>query len=72
MIIRTESDVTEAVLQELARAESPRFRDIMACAVRHLHAFAREAKLSEAEFHQACGVIARLGQLTTPSHKPGR
>ena len=68
MIIQTESDVTKAVLRELARARDPRFREIMTSAVTHLHAFAREAKLSEAEFQQACSVIARLWQLTTHSH----
>jgi hydroxyquinol 1,2-dioxygenase len=68
MIIRKESDVTQAVLSELERADDPRFKEIMRAAVRHLHDFVREAKLTEAEFQQACAYIARLGQLTTPSH----
>lgn len=54
MIIKNQLDVTAAVLAELQRADSPRFREIMTAAVRHLHDFAREARLSEAEFHQAC------------------
>jgi catechol 1,2-dioxygenase len=68
MIIKNQQDVTKAVLAELQRAENPRFREIMSAAVRHLHDFAREVKLTEGEFHQACAVIAKLGQLTTPSH----
>jgi catechol 1,2-dioxygenase len=40
----------------------------MGAAVRHLHAFAREARLTEAEFQQACGWIAKMGHLTTASH----
>lgn len=68
MIIRNADDITPAVLDELQRAPSPRFRAIMTAAVRHLHGFAREAQLTEAEFHQACAWIARLGQLTTASH----
>jgi len=68
MTIRNQQDVTAAVLAELQRADNPRFRDIMTAAVRHLHDFARDAQLTEAEFHQACAVIARLGQLTTASH----
>jgi catechol 1,2-dioxygenase len=68
MIIKNQQDVTAAVLAELQRAENPRFRQIMSAAVRHLHDFAREARLSEVEFHQACGLIAKLGQLTTESH----
>lgn len=67
-MIETHEDVTAAVLSELQRSPDPRFRQIMAAAVRHLHAFVREAELTEAEFHQACAVVARLGQLTTPSH----
>ncbi len=68
MIIEKQEDVTRAVLAELSRASDPRFREIMSAAVRHLHDFAREARLSEVEFHQACSVIAKLGQLTTASH----
>ena len=68
MIIDHESQITQAVLAELAHATDPRFVEIMSAAVRHLHDFAREVKLTEAEFQQACAVVARLGQLTTPSH----
>ncbi|HSH90781.1 MAG TPA: dioxygenase [Ramlibacter sp.] len=68
MIIRTPDDVTRAVLLEMDRADDPRFREVMKAAITHLHAFARDARLTEAEFQQACGVIAKLGQLTTPSH----
>ncbi|WP_420226107.1 dioxygenase [Pigmentiphaga litoralis] len=68
MIIRNEQDITQAVLAELDRATDPRFKEIMQSAVRHLHAFVREARLTEAEFQQACAVIARVGQATTASH----
>ena len=68
MIIETHDDITRAVLAELEGAPDARFRDIMSAAVRHLHAFVREAKLTEAEFRQACGVIAKFGQASTASH----
>lgn len=68
MIIRTQEDVTAAVLEEVARAENPRVRALLGVAVKHLHAFVREVQLSEAEFREICAVIARLGQLTTASH----
>ena len=55
-------------LAELGRADDPRFREIMSAAVRHLHAFVREARLTEAEFFRLCAAIARAGQLTTASH----
>ena len=68
MIIGTQDDLTASVLAELERSPDARFRQIMGAAIRHLHAFVREAELTEAEFHQACAVIARLGQLSTASH----
>lgn len=68
MIIKTDQDLTAAVLAEAQRAPDERFREILTCAVTHLHAFVREARLTEAEFQKICGVIAKLGQLTTPSH----
>lgn len=68
MIIRNEQDVTVAVLSELDRAQDSRWREIMQAAVRHLHAFVREARLTEREFQQACGVVAQLGQHTTAWH----
>jgi hydroxyquinol 1,2-dioxygenase len=68
MIINNERQITKAVLAELKRAGNPRFREIMGAAVRHLHDFAREVNLTEAELQQACAVIARLGQHTNASH----
>lgn len=68
MIIENQEDVTKAVLAELDGSTDERFKEIMSIAVKHLHAFVREAKLTEPEYHKACGIIAKLGQLTTPSH----
>src|SRR5262249_45819862 len=68
MIIENQEQVTDAVLRELARAKNARFREIMSAAVRHLHAFAREVKLTEEEFHQAAAYIAGLGKHTTETH----
>jgi hydroxyquinol 1,2-dioxygenase len=67
-MIRNQRDITEAVLRELQGANNPRFQDIMAIAVRHLHDFVREAKLTELEFQQSCAIIAKLGQATNESH----
>src|SRR4029453_2121775 len=68
VIIHRSGDITRAVLAEIEGAPSPRFREIMSAAVRHLHDFIREAKLTEPEFQLACRYIARLGQLTNESH----
>jgi hydroxyquinol 1,2-dioxygenase len=68
MLIRNQNDITDAVLHELEGAQSARFQEIMSCAVRHLHSFVRESKLTELEFQQVCAVIAKLGQATNESH----
>ena len=68
MIPANDAELTQAVLAEAARTADPRLRTILLAAIRHLHGFVRDAALTEAEFRQLCGLIARCGQLTTPSH----
>lgn len=68
MIVRTLDDVTSAVLKEITRADDPRLVEILSALVRHLHGFAREVRLTEAEFQKAIGFIVELGQKTTASH----
>jgi len=68
MIIENQEQVTDAVLAEVQRIADPRMREIVTAAVRHLHAFAREVKLTEDEFRQACSFVARLGQKTNDTH----
>ncbi|HEY3656299.1 MAG TPA: dioxygenase [Steroidobacteraceae bacterium] len=68
MIISGEQQVTDAVLSEIEKAPSVRYRQIMSAAVRHLHEFVREVKLNDVEFQQACAYIAALGQATNASH----
>ena len=68
MVIDGEASVTEAVLEAYARTPDARLREILLALVRHLHAFAREVRLSEREFQEAARIIAELGQHTTPSH----
>jgi catechol 1,2-dioxygenase len=68
MVIENQADLTRAVLAEVERTPNPRLRRILASAVEHLHGFVRDTELTEAEFRQICGVIAKAGQLTTASH----
>jgi catechol 1,2-dioxygenase len=68
MIIQRQEDVTPAVVEAYSNIPDPRLREIVTALVKHLHAFAREVHLTEKEFEQACGVIARLGQMTTDKH----
>ncbi len=68
MIVENQMDLTRAVLAEVDHTPDPRLRRLLASAVRHLHEFVRETELTEAEFRQICGVVAKAGQLTTASH----
>ena len=68
MIIETMDDVTEAVLREMHRTLDARTKEILGALVRHLHAFAREVKLTEREFQAAVGHVNAIGQRTTASH----
>src|SRR5439155_1459029 len=68
MIIEGQESVTKAVLSELARADNPRFKEVMSALVKHLHAFIREVKLTEEEFQKACGTINAIGQSTKAYH----
>ncbi len=68
MIVENGQQVTEDALAVMARTSDPRLREILVALVRHLHAFARDVRLTEAEFRQAAAVVAELGQRTTDSH----
>src|SRR3954464_8763288 len=68
MIIETQDDVTAAVLAEMHRTPNPRTKELLALLVKHLHAFVREAKMTEREFQDAIGYVNAIGQRTTPSH----
>jgi hydroxyquinol 1,2-dioxygenase len=68
MIIENSEQLTAAVLAELQRAPDPRVKEVLTALVRHLHELVRELRLTQKEFIQACGFIARLGQHTTESH----
>ncbi len=71
MIIANQEDVTKAVLAEVSRTPDKRLREILTSLVTHLHAFARETRLTEAEYHRAIGYINKLGQMTNESHNEG-
>lgn len=68
MIIKTQDDVTPAVLEAYSKIDDPRLREIVQILVKHLHGFIREAHLREDEFQKACDFIARLGQRTNATH----
>jgi hypothetical protein len=42
--------VTESALERLAQCPNPRLKEVMSALIRHLHEFAREVKLTPAEW----------------------
>jgi catechol 1,2-dioxygenase len=68
MIIEREQDVTAAALAVMERTSDPRLRQIMVSLVKHLHAFVRDVRLTEAEFRDATAIVAELGKLSTDTH----
>jgi catechol 1,2-dioxygenase len=67
-MIRHPADLTAAVLAVMQQTPDARLRGIMISLVTHLHAFVADTKLTEDEFRAACGLIAKMGQLTNDSH----
>ncbi len=68
MILENQQDVTVDALAVMARTSDPRLREIMISLVKHLHAFIRDVRLTEAEFREAAAILNQIGQLTTDSH----
>ncbi len=70
-IIEKLEDVTPAVLRAMSAADDARLRTVMEAFVRHMHAFAREVKLTEAEYDLGVDFLNRIGQATHESHNEG-
>jgi hydroxyquinol 1,2-dioxygenase len=58
----TEANLTEAVLGKLEGAADPRFTQIMASLIKHLHAFVREVELTEEEWFTGVQFLTATGQ----------
>jgi catechol 1,2-dioxygenase len=67
-VIQREEDVTRAALAVMERTTDPRLREIMLALVRHLHAFVREVRLTEAEFREATAILNEMGALASDTH----
>ncbi len=55
--------ITQAVLARFADTPDARLKEIMTSLVQHLHAFAREVKLTEREWMQGIDFLTRTGQM---------
>ena len=54
--------ITQAVIARFAETPDPRLKEIMTSLVQHLHAFAREVKLTEGEWLQGIQFLTATGQ----------
>src|SRR3954467_5610832 len=64
MQLVTEDNITELAEQRWATAHDERARQLLTALVRHLHAFAREVRLTEAEWMSAIQWLTRTGQIS--------
>jgi hydroxyquinol 1,2-dioxygenase len=60
----TEDNITDLAVQRWATAHDPRTAELMTALVRHLHEFAREVRLTEAEWMAAIQWLNRAGQIS--------
>jgi protocatechuate 3,4-dioxygenase beta subunit len=70
-IIESQEEVTPVVLAAMAQTPDSRLREIAASFARHVHAFAREVKLTEAEYDIGIDLLNRIGQATNDRHNEG-
>ncbi len=66
--MRTINDVTitEIALDQMSSTPNPRLKQVMAAAVKHLHAFAREVDLTPEEWLEGIRFLTAVGQTCTP------
>jgi catechol 1,2-dioxygenase len=60
----TEDEITEEVVARLAATPDERLRDVMQALVRHLHAFAKEVRLTDAEWMAGIQFLTAAGHIT--------
>ena len=60
----TQHDITQAVIARFDATPDPRLKEIMTSLVQHLHAFAREVKLTQEEWFRGIDFLTRVGRIT--------
>lgn len=58
-----EHTITDAVLARMDGCDNPRFKRVMSSLIRHLHDFAREVHLTEAEWEEGVRFLTATGQM---------
>jgi hydroxyquinol 1,2-dioxygenase len=64
MLAQREDQLTAEVMESFERTPSPRLRELLQGLVRHLHAYAREVRLTEAEWQFAINFLTCTGHIT--------
>ena len=64
-----ENTITEAVMQRLGNAGSPRVKEVSEALVRHLHAFVREIRPSQVEWERAIEFLTQTGQMCSETRQ---
>src|SRR4051812_38627316 len=64
MQLVTEDNITALAAERWGTARDPRLAELMTALVRHLHAFAREVRLTEPEWLAAVRWLTRTGQIS--------
>ena len=65
----TPETITDAVLDQMSTTPDARMRTIMASAVKHLHAFARDVNLTPAEWIKGIEFMTAVGKMCTPERQ---
>lgn len=65
----TPETITQAVLDQMATTPNPRLKEIMASAVKHLHAFAKDVNLTPAEWLKGIAFMTAVGKICTPARQ---
>lgn len=60
----TQDNITQAVIARCAATPDPRLKEVMTSLVQHLHAFARDVKLTEEEWFRGIEFLTRVGHAT--------
>ncbi|KUL20522.1 intradiol ring-cleavage dioxygenase [Streptomyces regalis] len=64
-----DTTVTDEVVAGLRGTDDPRLRELLTGLVRHLHAFARETRLTQEEWERAIGFLTATGQMCTDTRQ---
>ena len=65
----TDVTVTDEAVASLEGTADPRLRELLTGLIRHLHAFARETRLSQAEWERAIGFLTETGKMCTDTRQ---